>query len=86
MLDREVFDALSASQDGGQVLARRLKSKPIEDQHDWGDALSDVVLGAYYLADDRDELITHLRYSVRELQAALDAVRKLEDSHAVPSM
>jgi hypothetical protein len=39
----------------------------------------DVVLGAYYDAGDRDELITHLRYSVRELQAALDAVRKLEE-------
>jgi hypothetical protein len=79
MLDREVFDALSASQDGGQVLARRLKSKPIEDQHDWGDALSDVVLAAYYEAGCRGELLTHLRYSVRELQAAVDAVRKLEE-------
>jgi hypothetical protein len=82
MLDREVFDALAASQEGGQCLARRLKQKPMEDQHDWGDALSDVVLGAYYDAEDREQLMTHLSYSVRELQAALAAVRKLEEANA----
>lgn len=82
MLDKQVFDSLCNSQDGGQVLARRLKAKPIEDQHDWGDALSDVILGAYRDAEDRDQLLTHLRYCVRELQAAVDAVRTLEESHA----
>jgi hypothetical protein len=81
MLDREVFDALADSQEGGQCLARRLKQKPIEDQHDWGDALSDVILGAYRDADDRGELLTHLRYCVRELQAAVDAVKRLEESN-----
>lgn len=85
MLDRQVFDALCASQDGGQVLAKRLKAKPIEDQHDWGDALSDVILGAYYDADDRDDLLSHLRYCVRELQAAARAVEKAEESH-VPTV
>jgi hypothetical protein len=85
MLDKQVFDALCASQDGGQVLARRLKAKPIEDQHDWGDALSDVILGAYYDADDREDLVNHLRYCVRELQSAVNAVRQLEESH-VPSV
>ena len=85
MLYKQVFDALCASQDGGQVLARRLKAKPIEDQHEWGDALSDVILGAYRDADDRDALLTHLRYCVRELQSAVDSVRNLEESH-VPSM
>ena len=70
MLDKQVFDALCDSQDGGQVLTRRLKAKPIEDPHEWGDALSDVVLGVYRDADDRDQLLTHLRYCVRELQSA----------------
>lgn len=82
MLDKQVFDALCDSQDGGQVLTRRLKAKPIEDQHEWGDALSDVVLGVYRDADDRDQLLTHLRYCVRELQSAVDAVSRLEESHA----
>jgi hypothetical protein len=85
MLDREVFNVLCGSQDGGQVLARRLKAKPMEDQHDWGDALSDVILGAYRDADDRADLLTHLLYCVRELQAAADAVRELEVSH-VPNV
>jgi len=85
MLDKQVFDALAASQEGGQCLARRLKAKPIEDQNDWGDALSDVILGAYYDADDREDLVTHLRYCVRELQSALDAVRQLEVSN-VPNV
>jgi hypothetical protein len=79
VLDKQVFDALCDSQDGGQVLTRRLKAKPIEDQHEWGDALSDVVLGVYRDADDRDQLLTHLRYCVRELQSAVDAVRRLEE-------
>jgi len=82
MLDREVFDALASSQEGGQCLARRLTQKPMEDQHDWGDALSDVILGAYRDADDRDQLMTHLQYCISELDAALSAVRKLEDCHA----
>ena len=81
MLDREVFDALADSQEGGECLARRLKQKPIEDQHDWGDALSDVILGAYRDADDREQLMTHLQYCISELDAALSAVRKLEESH-----
>jgi hypothetical protein len=38
-----------------------------------------VVLGVYRDADDRDQLLTHLRYCVRELQSAVDAVRKLEE-------
>jgi hypothetical protein len=79
MLDKQVFDALCDSQEGGQCLARRLKQKPIEDQHDWGDALSDVILGAYRDADDRCDLLTHLRYCVRELQSAVDAVSQLEE-------
>lgn len=82
MLDREVFDALAESQEGGKCLARRLKQKPIEDQHDWGDALSDVILGAYRDADCRADLMTHLRYCISELESALSAVRKLEDCHA----
>jgi hypothetical protein len=81
MLDREVFDALADSQEGGQCLARRLKQKPIEDQHDWGDALSDVILGAYRDADDRADLMTHLQYCISELESALSAVRKLEESN-----
>jgi hypothetical protein len=85
MLDKQVFDALAASQEGGQCLARRLKQKPIEDQHEWSDALSDVVLGAYYDADDREDLVTMLRYCVRELQSAVNAVRHLEESH-VPNV
>jgi hypothetical protein len=85
MLDKKVFDALAASQEGGQCLARRLKQKPIEDQHEWSDALSDVVLGAYYDADDREDLVNHLRYCVRELQSAVNAVRQLEVSH-VPNV
>ena len=85
MLDKQVFDALAASQEGGQCLARRLKAKPIEDQNDWGDALSDVILGAYRDADDRGQLLTHLRYCVRELQSAVDAVRRMEESH-VPNV
>jgi len=84
MLDREVFEALAASQEGGQCLARRLKQKPLEDQHDWGDALSDVVLGVYYDAEDREQLMTHLSYCVRELESALFAVRKLENCDAMP--
>lgn len=81
MLDKQVLDALCDSQEGGQCLVRRLKQKPIEDQHDWGDALSDVVLGAYRDAEDREQLMTHLQYSISELESALSAVRKLEDSH-----
>jgi hypothetical protein len=80
MLDKQVFDALCGSQDG-KCLERRLRAKPMEDQNDWGEALSDVILGAYRDADERDELLTHLRYCVRELQAAADAVRRLEESH-----
>jgi hypothetical protein len=80
-----VFESLAASQEGGQCLARRLRQKPIEDQHDWGDALSDVILGAYRDADDRGDLVTHLQYCIRELQSALSAVRKLEECN-VPNV
>jgi len=81
MLDRQVFDALCDSQEGGQCLARRLKQKPIEDQNDWSDALSDVILCAYRDADDREQLMTHLQYCISELDAALSAVRRLEGRH-----
>jgi hypothetical protein len=85
MLDKQVFDALADSQEGGQCLARRLKQRPIEDQTDWGDALSDVVLGVYRDADCRDDLMTHLQYCISELESALSAIRKLEESH-VPNV
>jgi hypothetical protein len=82
MLDREVFDALCNSQESKKILPLRLKQKPMEDQHEWSDALSDVILGVYYDADDRDDLITHLRYCIDQMRSALDAVRKLEVSDA----
>jgi hypothetical protein len=84
MHDLNVFDALCGSQDGGKVLQARPKTRP-DVSEDWSDALSDVILGAYYDADDRDDLVNHLRYCVRELQSALDAVRQLEESH-VPNV
>jgi hypothetical protein len=79
MLDREVFDALCNSQESKKILPLRLKQKPMEDQHEWSDALSDVILGVYYDADDRDDLITHLRYCIDQMSSALRAVRNLEE-------
>jgi hypothetical protein len=84
MHDLKVFDALCDSQDGGKVLQSRLKTRP-DVSEEWSDALSDVILGAYYDADDREDLLSHLRYCVRELQAAFNAVRQLEESH-VPNV
>jgi hypothetical protein len=81
MLDKQVFDALCDSQESKKILRLRLTRKPLEDQHEWSDALSDVILGAYRDADDREDLIGHLSYCVRELQAAAQAVRQLEDSN-----
>ena len=84
MHDLTVFAALNASQEGGKVLQARLKERP-DVPENWSDTLSDVILGAYYDADDREDLVTHLRYCVRELQSALDAVRQLEVSN-VPNV
>jgi hypothetical protein len=84
MHDAQVFSALNASQDG-HCLARRLRFRPLRELDGFDDSLSDVVLGCYERADDREDLLSHLRYCVRELQSAVNAVRQLEESH-VPSV
>jgi hypothetical protein len=83
VLDKQVFDALNDSQDGSP-LGRRLGGHRAT-RTAWDDSLSDVLIGAYEDASDRQELLAHLRYCVRELQAAVDAVRQLEESH-VPNV
>jgi hypothetical protein len=82
MRDPAVFDAMNDSQDGRPLASRRDKVTNRIPMYVWpelGDGLSDLVIGLYLHAEDREELITHLRYCVRELQAAVDVVRKLEE-------
>lgn len=77
MHDQRVFDAMNNSQDG-RPLGRRLGGHRA-GRDAWDDALSDMMIDAYEQASDAGELLSHLRYCVRELKAAVDAV---EGCHA----
>jgi hypothetical protein len=77
MHDYAVFDALNRSQDG-LPLGRRLGGHSLATR-DWSESLNSLLIGAYEQASDAEELLSHLRYCVRELQSAVDAVRKLEE-------
>lgn len=71
-----LFESLCRSQETYQTLKKAQVRRLMEDDvSDWGDLLSDMVYGMYEDADDTDELLTHLRYSISELTKATEAVR-----------
>lgn len=73
---KPLFESLCRSQETYQTLKKAQVRRLMEDDvSDWGDLLSDMVYGMYEDADDTDELLTHLRYSISELTKATEAVR-----------
>lgn len=71
-----LFESLCRSQETYQTLKKaQVRHLMEDDATDWGDTLSDMIYRMYDDADDTDELLTHLRYSISELTKAAEAVR-----------
>lgn len=68
-----IWDAVSASQDGGSLATyRRRRAETMVGEHELsvGDCVSETIMRCFESADNEDELLANLRYAVHELSHA----------------
>lgn len=72
-----LFDAVNLSQDGhplSKYLRRRAETMIDEYDLHVGECVNETICQAFSTADDVEELLSHLRYAVQELDKAARAV------------